>query len=77
MFLGAHLGRDKTYEKLKKRYYWKGMFGDVQDFILKCTPCQRTNKLPSATKPELHPIPVTAVWKQVDRQVNVSLLHGS
>lgn len=53
------------------------MFGDVQDFILKCTPCQRTNKLPSATKPELHPIPVTAVWKQVDRQVNVSLLHGS
>jgi hypothetical protein len=26
---GGYLGRDKTFEKIRNKYYWKGMFKDV------------------------------------------------
>ena len=36
---GAHLGKAKTYEKLKKKFYWEGMFHDIIDYISSCHQC--------------------------------------
>ena len=30
---GGYLGRDKTFEKIRNKYYWKGMFKDVSNFV--------------------------------------------
>lgn len=38
-FEGGHQGIIRTYNKLKPRYYWRGMFADVQRFVLACTDC--------------------------------------
>ena len=39
-FGGGHTGHDKTYDKLRRRFYWKNMFRDVVNFIAKCGLCQ-------------------------------------
>jgi hypothetical protein len=30
---GGYLCRDKTSEKIRNKYYWKGMFKDVSNFV--------------------------------------------
>jgi hypothetical protein len=31
----------KTYQKVRDRFYWPGMFLDVQDFVKYCGVCNR------------------------------------
>ena len=42
-FSGRHIGRDKTYEHIRSRFYWKGMASDVYLFISKCITCNTQN----------------------------------
>lgn len=39
----AHPGRDKTYQLLKDRYYWKGMLADVERYVRNCLVPIKTN----------------------------------
>lgn len=36
---GGHMGRRKLYEKLRGKFYWKGMSKDVTKFINACKTC--------------------------------------
>ena len=36
----GHLGVNKTYDKLRDRYFWPKMFADVQHWVLSCSHCQ-------------------------------------
>jgi transposase InsO family protein len=36
----AHLGRDKTYDKIKSRFYWPNMKGEIIRFIQRCLSCK-------------------------------------
>ena len=36
----GHLGVNKTYDKLRDRYFWPKMFADVQHWVLSCPHCQ-------------------------------------
>ena len=38
-YFGGHLGIDKTYDKLRSRYYWSGMYRDVVKFLKGCVAC--------------------------------------
>ena len=45
---GGHLGRKKTWYKVKERYYWRTMYGDVHDWVSSCSFCSaRKNPLPN------------------------------
>ena len=46
--LSAHLGRKKTYERIRSQYYWKGMGADIANWVRSCDPCQR-RKIRQAT----------------------------
>ena len=37
----CHFGRDKTREKIAKRYYWHGMYDDIDLFVKTCIDCQK------------------------------------
>ena len=39
-FGGGHTGIDKTYDKLRKRYFWNNMYRDTVNFITNCLLCQ-------------------------------------
>lgn len=53
----AHGGVFKTYERLRKRYYWRGMFRFVRKFIRGCHECQRRKKPPHPAAGSLQPLP--------------------
>ncbi|XP_065675795.1 uncharacterized protein LOC136092002 [Hydra vulgaris] len=62
----GHFGRDKTLEKLSKRYYCKEMVNDVKNFCKYCDRCQRANRAFEKHSAELHPIKVKdEVWSTV------------
>lgn len=65
--IGGHLGRDKTWHKVCERFYWKTLWTDIKDYVMRCEVCQRTNdaKFQKSSAP-LHPIPVKSkVWNMV------------
>jgi len=41
---GGHLGVYKTYEKLRDRYYWPGMYKDVEHWVRSCNDCSTRKK---------------------------------
>ena len=40
-FSGGHVGLEKTYHKIKSRYFWQNMYKDVVEFLQTCVTCQR------------------------------------
>ena len=38
---GCHFGRDKSREKIVRRYFWHGQYEDVDSYIQTCETCQK------------------------------------
>jgi len=38
---GAHCGRDRMLAEAQSRFEWRGMAGDVEQYVLTCNSCQR------------------------------------
>lgn len=49
--LGGHFGVQKTYQKIKKKFIWKGMKKDVREYVKKCVKCQKNKFGRSVTMP--------------------------
>jgi hypothetical protein len=47
---GGHLGIKRTYEAIKQKYYFKGMYNFIQNYILSCDICQRVKRNTQARK---------------------------
>ncbi|CAG2209876.1 unnamed protein product [Mytilus edulis] len=63
---GSHLGRDKTYHKVKERYFWNTITKDVGDYLKCCEECQRNNKKTKTSVSEMTPVPVPErVWEKI------------
>jgi hypothetical protein len=63
---GAHFGKDRTYYKIRDRYYWPNMYQDVVQHIKSCPNC--TINKQSRRKPNgyLNPIdPPAGVWENL------------
>ena len=58
--LGAHLGVDKTYDRIVARFYWPGVRRAVADFCRGCDVCQKTAPRPVQRNPMI-PMPIIDV----------------
>ena len=54
----GHLGRDKTVERVKLRFYWEGMDGWIADYVKSCVKCQRVKGTNQKVPGELMPMPI-------------------
>ena len=54
--LGGHLGEEKTLLKVKERFYWPGMQGDVQDWCRTCATCATRKTAPTRNRAPLQTI---------------------
>jgi hypothetical protein len=62
----GHLGKDKTLEQVKRRFYWPGMDADVLQYVRTCDACQRNKPSQQATAGLLQPLPIPEYpWQQV------------
>ena len=59
VLIGGHLGAAKTYEKVRRSFFWVKMKEDIEAYVKSCASCQRakrrTTKPPGANVP--FPIP--------------------
>ena len=55
--LGAHLGMDKTRDRVLARFYWPGVKRDVEQYCQACPECQRVAPRATVRNP-LIPMPI-------------------
>ena len=61
---GAHFGRDKTIEKIQRRYFWPKMVFDIRNHLKTCLPCLQNNHQRQKPPGFLKPIkPPEGIWQ--------------
>jgi hypothetical protein len=62
----GHSRFTKTYDRIKRYFFWDGMKQDIHNFVIECDVCQcnkgETIKSPGTLKPLLIP---PAIWKDI------------
>jgi hypothetical protein len=72
--LGGHLGKEKTIEQVKRRFYWPGMDATIQRYVTSCDACQRNKPSQQSPMGLLKPLPIpTRPWQQVSMDLITSL----
>ena len=61
--LSGHFGIDATYERIKDKYYWRGMKKDIEAYVKSCDSCQKRGK--PIGKHELNVIKVVEPFYQI------------
>ena len=67
---GGHLGVNKTYAKLRDRYFWPKMYMDVQHWCLSCEHCAMKKSPKQRQTAPLLPIPVEAPFEKVSCDIS-------
>ena len=61
---GAHFGRNKTIEKIQRRYFWPKMIVDIRNHLKTCLPCLQNNHQRQKPPGFLKPIkPPEGIWQ--------------
>ena len=58
--LAGHLGRNKTAQRVMKRFYWPTLYRDVAEYCRRCPECQRSGGQREQRAP-LMPLPILGV----------------
>jgi len=62
----GHLGKDKTIELVKRRFYWPRMDIEIAQYVTGCDECQRNKPSQQARMGLLQPLPIpNRPWSQV------------
>ena len=62
---GAHFGVHKTFQKLKQRYWWSGMFKDVEHWCKSCVDCAKKKSPRNTKRAPLLPLAVEGAFDRV------------
>ena len=61
--MAGHFGRDRTLESLRRKWFWKGITKDVEEYVKSCDKCQRTKARTGVVMPALQPILPKGPWR--------------
>ena len=62
---GAHLGIDRTWKRIRDRYFWPNLFNSVRKYVLSCTLCQTRKSPPVKPAGLLQSIPVGEPFSKI------------
>jgi hypothetical protein len=75
--MGGHSGAQATYHRLKRMFEWKGMKGEVEDFIKQCSVCQQAKHERQHSVGPLQPLPIPAgAWQDITMDFIEGLPHS-
>ena len=56
--IAGHFGRDKTYDSIKRHFYWPKMTEMIHEYVATCDICQRTKSEQQKPAGLLQPLPI-------------------
>jgi hypothetical protein len=59
----GHRGKQSTFEQVRRRYQWKGLYEDVVEYVKRCEECQRRAR--NRYEEPLKPTWTVMVWAKV------------
>jgi transposase InsO family protein len=63
---GSHFGKDRTYHKIRDRYYWSNMYRDIANHIKACSNCSVNKYSRRKSNGHLNSVdPPTGVWQNL------------
>ena len=62
---GTHLGITKTYDKISRKYFWKGLYNDVKFYVKSCASCGTRKHPANKQKAPLIPFPTCEPWSRI------------
>ncbi len=65
VYAGGHLGFAKTLDKIKRHYYWPGMWVEVKHWCRTCVPCAMRKDPPAKVRAPLVPLPVVGAFDRL------------
>lgn len=71
---GGHLGKDKTLEQVKRRFYWPGMDQTIVAYVTSCDSCQRNKPSQQSPMGLLMSLPIPEYpwqWVSLDLIINL------
>jgi hypothetical protein len=69
-----HSRFSKTYERVKRSFFWDGMKQDVRTFVVKCDVCQRKKGETVKSPGTLQPLPIPpSIWQDISMDFIVGL----
>ena len=63
--VGGHLGEQRTYSKLKVRYFWPNMYSQTLDWVKTCEDCNLRKRHYGGKKASLIPLEVSLPFERV------------
>jgi hypothetical protein len=64
-----HSGFTKTYDRVKRSFFWEGMKQDICKFVAECEVCQRNKGETVKSLGTLQPLPIPpAIWKDISME---------
>lgn len=70
----GHLGKDKTIDQVKRRFYWPKMDQEIHEYVIGCDSCQRNKPSNQQKIGLLQPLPIPdRPWQQVSMDLITQL----
>src|SRR5690606_12569740 len=70
----GHLGKDKTIDQVKRRFYWPKMDREIHEYVIGCDSCQRNKPSNQQKIGLLQPLPIPdRPWQQVSMDLITQL----
>ena len=66
---GGHFGIKKTYQKMQDKYFWRGMFKDIEHWCMSCVDCEMRKTPKYKRKAPLLPLPVAGPFDRLSVDV--------
>ena len=61
----SHVGFERTYNTVRRAYYWPNLYSELHDIIVSCQECQKSKKNPRMKHVPLTPIPCESLFDRV------------
>ncbi len=67
--LGGHQGAERTYQKIRYKYFWPTLYEDVQYYCKSCIACQEGKRYIHGKRAPLHPIPPNDTFQKLHMDI--------
>ena len=61
----SHIGFDRLFASVKKKYYWQLMYSQLRELVLGCQDCQQAKKQTKEEKAPMCPLPVVPIVERI------------